>query len=215
MLEVSNLSKIYNEKTIFDTVQIGFEPGIIGVLGKNGTGKSTFLNILAGLIRKSSGEILFNGKNIDDDIINWKRQIGLVPEFPQLFPKLSIMEHIELSIKLYKLNTTTEEVTNYLELFDLINFKDYYSDECSQGMKKKLSIILSIIHSPSVLILDEPFNALDIEGSITLKKMLLDYNKDKNKIILITSHILESLEPLVDTLLYIKNKSFKKSQSRI
>lgn len=205
MLDLIKLSKSYGSKSVLANVTLSLTPSCVGILGKNGTGKTTLLNIISSAIKKDGGDIHFNNKSIYSDLKLWKRRVGVVPEFPELFENLTIYEHMKLSVELYNITINNEEMDEYLNYFDLNPYRDYFIEECSQGMKKKLSIILGIIHNPSVLILDEPFNGLDIESVILLKKLIHNFNKNRDKLILITSHMLESLDNIIDNVLLINN----------
>jgi ABC-type multidrug transport system ATPase subunit len=206
MLELINVSKSFGNKNVVDSFSLRMNNACLGLLGPNGSGKTTTLKLLSTLLYPDSGEIIYNGLSIHKNAKEWKKKIGVIPEYPELFENLTIFEHIYLLTEIYEVRekNTTVRIQEYLEYFQLDKYKDTLCSECSQGMKKKLSIILAIVHNPEVLILDEPFNGLDMHGIKGLKDLLLKYWKI-GKTIIITSHLLDTMEKVLESVAIIDN----------
>lgn len=202
MLEFIDISKTFGEKKVLENFSIKINNQCLGILGPNGAGKSTILKLSSTLLYPDSGKILFNGNPIYDDVKEWKKKIGLVPEYPELFNNLTIYEHLLISSTIYGIEGKKDLINQYLEYFQLLQYKDTICSDCSQGMKKKLSIILAVIHDPEILILDEPFNGLDMYGISCLKKTILEYSKN-GKTVIITTHLLDLVEKVVDSVTMI------------
>ena len=181
-----------------DNVNLEIPNGsLFGLLGLNGAGKSTIINILAGLCLKNSGTVKINNFNIDNQRKKASCQIGIVPQEINFDPFFTPKEILDVQAGLYgikKKNRKTEEI---LEDLDLSSKANSYARGLSGGMKRRLMIAKALVHSPSILVLDEPTAGVDV----TLRKQLWNYiNKLKNKgtTILLTTHYIEEAERLCD-----------------
>ncbi|MCH5431020.1 MULTISPECIES: ATP-binding cassette domain-containing protein [Lactococcus] len=164
---------------------------IIGLIGENGAGKTTLMNILSGL---QNANELFNCEESDSDNILY------VPSNIEPFDYMSVMEFVDIIRKYSKSKKSNSEILQDLELEDK---KDTMVNSLSQGMKKKLTLINVFLYDYSLVILDEPFNSVDVKYIYQLKKMLIELKKRTT--ILISSHILDTLNDICDNFVYLKN----------
>lgn len=200
MIKITDLSKNYNGLLALDNLTLSIsESSIFGFVGPNGAGKSTALNILTGIILPTSGQVIILGNDVKKKSIDIKKRIGVIPEILALFDGLTGEEHLTFVGKVYgvKKNILPDRIKELLDFFDLASAKDRLIETYSQGMRKKLAFAASIIHSPDILFLDEPFENVD---PISRKKMkeVLNKFKAKGKTAMITSHSLIELEDLCD-----------------
>ncbi len=191
MIKIKNLSVNYGKKQVLKNMNLELDSNQIhGVLGLNGAGKTTFFNTLYGLKKIKSGKITVNDNKVQ------KKNIAYLETHNYFYPNITGMEYLSLFIN------PDFEIIKWNKLFDLPLNK--IIETYSTGMKKKLAILGILKLDKSILILDEPFNGLDLETSRTLKLTLLKL-KESGKTIIISSHILESLTTLCDKLHYLKN----------
>ncbi|MDS1005224.1 ABC transporter ATP-binding protein [Clostridium sporogenes] len=199
-MEINNISKKYKYQ-LFSNIKYEFKKNnIYSIFGKNGIGKTTLLNIIAGFINTDSGAINYKG---------YENEIMFIDENPIPFELLSGEEFIIMTLKFKNLNIELQEIHNLFKLFEMFNYKDSIISTYSKGMKYKLLIILIKLTNPKILILDEPLNEVDI---ITLEKVRnLFYNMKKDRIIIFSTHIPDMAFKLSDTILYLThNKLIEK-----
>lgn len=200
VIEVKDVSKSFRKVPVLEHISLKFESGnIYGLYGRNGAGKSVFLKLLCGFYVPTSGQILFDGKDYNANLM-FPDSLRALIEKPSFFPELSGYANLKLLADIQKRIGDTE-ILQALSIVELIEDKDKKYDEYSLGMKQKLGIAQAIMEDPEILILDEPFNG--IEHKTVLK--LIDYlilEKKKNKIIIISTHIKEDLEKLTDKIYY-------------
>jgi len=206
ILEVRNLSKDFGN---FKLGPLNFEvkKGEIYILvGPNGSGKTTTLKLIIGLLKKDKGEIFLNGEKIDYSKDEFKRKIGFIQDTPFVYPYLSGIEQIFFIASIYGIKK--EDVKNRLlyfsELFDTKEWMNEISKNYSYGMKQKVNIIQVLICEPELLMIDEPLVALDPKAIYNFKKYLKNL-KEKNKGILITTHSLSFAEEMGDRIGFIKD----------
>jgi ABC-2 type transport system ATP-binding protein len=198
MLEIKGLTKRYSHTTAVDNVSFRIDPGeVYGYLGPNGSGKTTTVKMLTGLLEPSAGAIFFNGRDIRSDLIGYRRRLGYVPEEPHLYPYLSGKEYLELVGRLRSIpeRTLAAKVEGLLELFDLGAYRYSPISSYSKGMKQKILICAALLHNPEVLIFDEPLSGLDVTSVLVFQDVVKSLAAE-GKIILYTSHILELIEKL-------------------
>ena len=201
MIVINNLSFSYNEKLVLQNINISFEENLThGIVGLNGSGKTTFFNILAGFLSEDKGTIELNGQKIK------KNDIAYIDSESFFYPKLTGLEFLSV---FPNTNLNYDEV-ELARIFDLP--LDEFIDNYSTGMKKKLLIISQLKQDKKIFILDEPFNGLDMESNKTLQ-MIIELLNNKNKTIFIASHIIEPLYTICQKIHHLKNKHFVKSYS--
>lgn len=196
MLEVRYLTKYYAHVPAVDSVSFTIGPGeVVGYLGPNGSGKSTTVKMLTGLLRPTTGRILFEGRNIGEQSIAYRKRLGYVPEDPNLYPYMSGREYLQL---VGRLRSIPEELLNHkvdelLQLFSLRLYRYAPIASYSKGMKQKVLISAALLHNPDVLIFDEPLSGLDV-ASVLIFRNLVQALARQGKIILYSSHVLEIVE---------------------
>ena len=203
-IEAKNVNKIFFKKSKQVNALIDFDinikrGSIHGLLGPNGAGKSTFINILGGLVKKNSGTVSICGINIDKNSKLSKFKIGIVPQELNIDPFFSPVELLELQAGLYgisKKNRKTEEILHNLKLSEQRNA---YARTLSGGMRRRLLIAKALVHSPEMLILDEPTAGVDIDIRSSVWNYIRLINS-KGTTICLTTHYLEEAENLCDTI---------------
>ncbi|PPR49605.1 MAG: Daunorubicin/doxorubicin resistance ATP-binding protein DrrA [Alphaproteobacteria bacterium MarineAlpha5_Bin5] len=208
-IEAKNVNKIFYKKSsqtnALDNFNIRIKKGSIhGLLGPNGAGKSTFINILGGLVKKNSGTVSICGLNIDSFSKQSKFKIGIVPQELNIDPFFSPNELLELQAGLYGIPKKERKTETILKNVGLHEQKNAYARTLSGGMRRRLLVAKALVHSPEMLILDEPTAGVDVE----LRRSLWNYIKrinDEGTTICLTTHYLEEAEELCDNITIINN----------
>lgn len=197
-IEIKNLSKSFKNNTIIKDINMVLEGGkIYGLVGRNGSGKSVFLKIISGLYNPTSGEVIYNGIDIFKEKIIPPSTRALI-EKPTFLPELTGMENLRLLASIqHKIGD--KEIIDSLKKVNMYNDKDKKYSKYSLGTKQKLGIAQVLMENPDVIILDEPFNGIELATVKTLRNLLLE-EKNKGKLIIIATHIKEDIEELVDVL---------------
>lgn len=200
VIETRNLSKIYSKNTVVNSVDMHVEKGkIYGLLGKNGAGKTTTMCMLLNLISPSSGEILLFGKNPGKYSTEVYSKIGSIIETPGFYENLTAYENLKVLAKL-RGNYNPQNINLVLEMVNLENAKSKKFKDFSLGMKQRLGIAAAIMHTPELLILDEPINGLDPIGIKEIRTLLKRLTHEFGITILISSHILSEIENIADVI---------------
>ena len=205
-IRIDQLSKTYaGGKQALTDVSLDVPRGqIFGLLGPNGAGKSTMINILAGLVAKSSGHATIWGFDIDAQPRNAKRSIGIVPQELLFDPFFTPREALEIQAGLYGVPKSERITDELLAAVHLTDKADAYARTLSGGMKRRLLVAKAMVHSPPILVLDEPTAGVDIE----LRQQLWDYVKSLNRegvTVVLTTHYLEEAEQLCDRIAIINH----------
>ena len=198
LLEARHLVKRFHGITVVDDVSFVVHPGeVVGYLGPNGSGKTTTGRMLTGLVEPSGGSVIFDGRNVSDDPIEYRRRLGYVPEEPTLYPFLSAREQLRLLGRLRELPPALMErkLSALLELFGMADAAEQSISAYSKGMRQKVLIIAALLHDPDLLIFDEPDSGLDVTTSLVLRH-LVHTLAARGKAVLYSSHILEVVEKL-------------------
>jgi ABC-2 type transport system ATP-binding protein len=196
MLELRRLSKHFSGIPAVDDVSFSARPGqVTGYLGPNGSGKSTTIKMITGLLERTSGQILFDGKPIDDDLIAYKRRMGYVPEEPNLYNHLSGAEYLTMVADLRGLpaRESNERIDGLLRLLSLYDDRHAGIAGYSKGMRQKVLIAAALMHNPDLVLLDEPFSGLDVGSSLVLRSLITELAA-RGKVILFSSHELDTVE---------------------
>lgn len=195
MIKIINLKKRYNNKIFMRDFNARILSGEITLLcGKNGAGKSTLMKIISGLINYS-GEIQID--NYNNRSIVSKRKLGYIPETPEIYEDLTVWDHIEFNARIYKIDDWKPKAEKLCEDFNLLDHKDKLGIELSKGMLQKTNIIMTLIHDPDILLIDEPFTGLDPQSINKLMKYMLMYKKH-HKTLVVSTHILDSMNLIWD-----------------
>ena len=213
--EVNKTFKKKNKKTLaLQNFNIQIKKGSIhGLLGPNGAGKSTFINILGSLVKKDSGNINICNLNIDSETKQSKFKIGIVPQELNIDPFFTPYELLELQAGLYGIRKAKRKTDEILENVGLIDQKNSYARTLSGGMRRRLLVAKALVHSPEMLILDEPTAGVDVD----LRKSLWNYIKKINKLgttICLTTHYLEEAEELCGRITILNNGKVIKDDTK-
>jgi ABC-2 type transport system ATP-binding protein len=205
-IRIESLTKVYEGgKLALDAVSFDVPRGqIFGLLGPNGAGKSTLINILAGLVTKTSGKALIWGFDIDEHPRNAKRSIGVVPQEIIFDPFFTPKETLEIQAGLYGIAQAQRRSDELLAAMHLADKANAYSRTLSGGMKRRLLVAKAMVHSPPILVLDEPTAGVDVE----LRRQLWDYVRSLNRqgvTVVLTTHYLEEAEELCDRIAIINH----------
>jgi ABC-2 type transport system ATP-binding protein len=205
MLEVQHLFRSFRTIPAIEDISFRVAPGeIVGFLGPNGAGKSTTVKIITGMLRPNEGRVLFEGKDIRDDMVAFRAAIGYVPEEAHLYSYLSGLEYLQLVGRLRGIGEALLE-SKAARLLKLLNLESWqYSpiSTYSKGMRQRVLIAAALLHDPMLLIFDEPLSGLDVVSS-RLFKDLLELLAAEGKAILYISHVLEVVEQVCNRVIVI------------
>jgi len=199
-IETIDLTKNFGSLTAVNNLNLTVNCGeIFGFLGPNGAGKTTTIKLLTGLLKPASGTAKIMGKDIQDNPIEVKSVIGLVPDEPQVYEKLTGVEFLRFMGSLFGIEKSIIEkkIVELLKLFDLANRGEELIQGYSHGMKQKIAIAGALIHSPKVLFFDEPTIGLDPKSARIIKD-ILKYRAKSGDCIFVSTHILEIAERMCD-----------------
>ena len=202
IIELINLKKYYGNSRGIEDVSLKIKKGTIyGFIGPNGAGKSTTIRSIIGLINKTSGVILINGKEFNKDDIKTKKEIGYLPSEINLYPELTVKQMLDYHQTFYDkdLSIRRNELVQLLKINENQKIKDL-----SLGNLKKVGIVLALMHEPKLLILDEPTSGLDPIMQMTFHDILLK-EKEKGTTILYSSHVLSEISNICDVVGFIKD----------
>ena len=206
MLEARNLTKRYASVPAVQEVAFRLEPNqVLGCLGPNGSGKSTTVKMLTGLLQPTRGKVLFNGRDIHDDLVGYRRQLGYVPEEANLYPYLTGREYLEMAGLLRGMarGVLAKKIDALLELFSLQAHRNSSVASYSKGMRQRILLIAALMHDPALLIFDEPLSGLDVTTALTLKNLIKALG-EQGRTIFYCSHVLEVVEQVCTHLLILR-----------
>lgn len=207
ILSVKEVSKSFGDKKVVKNISFDIKAGeIVGFLGPNGAGKSTTINMISTILDIDKGRVLFNGKDINENEKEFKMTLGLVPQDIAVFSDLSAYNNVKFFGSLYGLRGAElkEKTKEALECVGLLDKKDDYPDSYSGGMKRRLNIACSIVHSPKLLIMDEPTVGIDPQS----RNNILEVTKklrDGGTAIIYTSHYMEEVESICSKIIIVDN----------
>lgn len=207
MIKFKNVTKIYN-KSIKAVNDVSFEVHggeIVGFTGPNGSGKTTTIKMLTGILPPDKGDIKINGFDIKKNMIQAKSSIGYIADSPDMFLRLKGIEFLNFISDVYKVSDDDRKkrVSELAERFELTDALSSPMMSYSHGMRQKLMVIAALVHNPPVWILDEPMTGLDPKSSYELKEMMREHAK-KGNAVFFSTHVLEVAEKLCDKVIIIK-----------
>jgi ABC-2 type transport system ATP-binding protein len=205
MLEVAHVSKVYTGIPAVDDVSFQIARGeIVGFIGPNGAGKSTTVKIITGMVQPTRGRVLFEGRPILDDLLNFRARLGYVPEEAHLYPHLSGLEHLQLVGRQRGLGERLilKRSTILLEQLGLESWRHTPISLYSKGMRQRVLLATAILHNPQLIVLDEPLSGLDVVTAQIFRDLLTELAAD-GKAILYISHVLEVVEKVCHRVLVI------------
>ena len=206
MLRIEKLTKTYGSKKAVDNLSLHIRRGeIYGFIGHNGAGKTTTLKSVAGILDFDEGEILIDGKSIRKSPVECKRMIAYIPDNPDLYDFMSGIKYLNFIADIFGVSPSErqEKIRKYADAFELTKDLAQPISSYSHGMKQKLAVISAWIHSPKLIIMDEPFVGLDPKAAHLLKEMMREHC-DKGGAIFFSTHVLEVAEKLCDKVAIIK-----------
>lgn len=203
ILEVINLEKYYRKNKAVDNISFNLSRGeIIGLIGPNGAGKTTTIKCILSLLKRTSGEIFIEG--IDVRKVEARQRLAYIPETPEIYPLLTVWEHLKFIALAYRLEQWQEKGEDLLYRFNLEHKKNELGKNLSKGMKQKVSICCALLNKPEIFLVDEPFVGLDPKAIKELKDSFM-YLKNSGKTVLISTHMLDTVQGLCDRILVMKN----------
>lgn len=213
MLKIEHLTKIYGDKRAVDDLSLEIKAGeIYGFIGHNGAGKTTTIKAVCGILGFEQGEIFIDGKSVKKDPMACKKIIAYIPDNPDLYDYMTGMQFLNFAADIFEVDKETrqQKIAEYAEKFELTNDLFKPLSAYSHGMKQKLAIISALIHSPKLIIMDEPFVGLDPKASHIVKQIMREMC-DKGCAIFFSTHVLEVAEKLCDKVAIIKQGRLIKS----
>ncbi len=206
LVEVKNIKKNYGKNKAVKGISFSIEEDeILGLLGPNGSGKTTTIGMLLGLLKPTSGEIFINGQKLDGNRIEILEQINFISPYIELPKKLTVKQNLTVYGKLYKINNINERIEFLSEKLRLERLLNSITGELSSGQKNRVSLAKALINEPKVLLLDEPTASLDPEVGDFVRSFLEDYKKEKKISILLASHNMNEVTRLCKSILMMKD----------
>ena len=211
IIKFENVSISFGQRTVLDNVNFKInEKTIHGLLGPNGAGKSTMYHLITGLLEPKKGKILINGEDVTKVPVYLRTRkygISFVPQYGGTFADLTLHDNLKAisEIVIENKHLRTERINYLISKFELENIKDIKSKKLSGGERKRLTIALSLLSKPKILLLDEPFSALDILSVKMLQELIINLQQENNITIAICDHIASSLLQIVDSAMILSN----------
>ena len=208
-LKLENVSKTFVGKQAVDNISFEVnKPGVFGLLGTNGAGKTTTIRMLLGIIKKDSGEITWNGKQVERRTVNF----GYLPEERGVYPKTKIQDQLMYFAQLKGMNKAdaTKEINKWAKVLKVDEYLPMTAEKLSKGNQQKVQFMTAIIHNPELIVLDEPFSGLDPVNTEILKNVIIEL-VNQGKYIIMSSHQMASIEEFCkDILILNKGKTVLK-----
>ena len=206
MLKINNLTKKYADKVAVNNLSLHIAPGeIYGFIGHNGAGKTTTLKSIAGILDYDSGEILIDGKSAKSEPLACKAVTAYIPDNPDIYDFMTGIQYLNFIADVFKVSDSerASRISEYAKMFEIEDSLNDLIGTYSHGMKQKLVIISALIHSPKLIMMDEPFVGLDPKATHQLKQIMRNIC-DNGGAIFFSTHVLEVAEKLCDKVAVIK-----------
>ncbi|WP_440913023.1 ABC transporter ATP-binding protein [Candidatus Pelagibacter sp.] len=205
-IEVINLSKSYKTKKAVNNINFKInENEIVGLLGPNGCGKTTTIGMILGLLKPTSGQVLINGKNIENNKISILHKMNFISPYIELPKKLTVKQNLIVYGKLYNIQNLNQRIIFLSEKLRLGDLLDKITGELSSGQKNRVSLAKALINDPTVLLLDEPTAALDPETADFIRTFLEKYKEEKKISVLLASHNMDEVKRLCNSVMMMKD----------
>ena len=205
-IEVINLSKSYKTKKAVNNINFKInENEIVGLLGPNGCGKTTTIGMILGLLKPTSGQVLINGKNIENNKISILHKMNFISPYIELPKKLTVNQNLIVYGKLYNIQNLNKRINFLSEKLRLGDLLDKITGELSSGQKNRVSLAKALINDPTVLLLDEPTAALDPETADFIRTFLEKYKEEKKISVLLASHNMDEVKRLCNSVMMMKD----------
>ena len=208
MIEIKNISKSFGDNNALIDVSATLNEGeIIALIGENGAGKSTLMRIMCGYLSPTKGEVLIYGNSVETNRINALKFIGYVPEISSLYGDMIVYDFLKWIAGIWNIKSYEEIILKVSKQMQITNVLTEKIDNLSKGYKKRVEIASALIHSPKILILDEPTDGLDPNQKFEIRNFIKDYSKDN--IVLISTHVLEDADVADKVIMLSKGQIIK------
>ena len=205
-IEINNLSKQYRNTLAVKNINFKINKGaIIGLLGPNGCGKSTTIGMMLGLIKPTSGTVVINGQNIENNRTSLLEKMNFISPYVELPKKLTVEENLKVYGRLYGVKNLKDKIYNLMKKLNLTQFITRKTGELSSGQKNRVSLAKALINDPEILLLDEPTASLDPDVGDYIREIIEDFSANKGTTILLASHNMNEVERLCDEVMMMKN----------
>lgn len=199
-LQIIHLNKKFGEQVALNDINLEIgNSEIIGLLGPNGAGKSTLMKSIVGVLKIDEGQILFNGNDVAENEITTKKNMGFLPENNPLYPEMYVKEYLNFVADIHQISK--ERVDEVIELVGITPEKSKKISQLSKGYKQRVGLAQAILHSPDLLILDEPTNGLDPNQIIEIRNVIKEIGRQKT--VILSTHIMQEVEALCSRVILI------------
>ena len=206
VIQINNLNKKYKNTLVVKNLNFKIPKGkIIGLLGPNGCGKSTTIGMLLGLIKPTSGCVLINGKEMENNRTNLLQKMNFISPYIELPKKLTIEENLRVYGTMYGVKNLDNKIFELMKMLNLFEFKKRKTGELSSGQKNRVSLAKALINDPEILLLDEPTASLDPDVGDYIRTYIENFASQKGKTILLASHNMNEVERLCHEVMMMKN----------
>ena len=205
-IEVNNLAKRFKNALAVNNISFKINKGtIIGLLGPNGCGKSTTIGMMLGLIKPTSGTVVINGQNIENNRTSLLEKMNFISPYIELPKKLTVEENLKVYGRLYGVKNLEDKISEIMEKLNLTEFKKRKTGELSSGQKNRVSLAKALINDPEILFLDEPTASLDPDVGDNIRTFIEDFASKKGTTILLASHNMNEVERLCHEVMMMKD----------
>jgi len=205
-IEINNLTKQFKNALAVKNISFKINKGkIIGLLGPNGSGKTTTIGMMLGLIKPSNGTVTINHKNIENNRTSLLEKMNFISPYVELPKKLTVEENLKVYGRLYGVKNLKEKISSLMEKLNLTEFRSRKTGELSSGQKNRVSLAKALINDPEILLLDEPTASLDPDVGDYVRSFIEDYASNKGSTILLASHNMNEVERLCHEVMMMKN----------
>ena len=206
IIEINNLTKQFKNALAVKNISFKINKGkIIGLLGPNGSGKTTTIGMMLGLIKPTSGTVVINHKNIENHRTSLLEKMNFISPYVELPKKLTVEENLKVYGRLYGVKNLKEKISSLMEKLNLTEFRSRKTGELSSGQKNRVSLAKALINDPEILLLDEPTASLDPDVGDYVRSVIEDYASNKGSTILLASHNMNEVERLCHEVMMMKN----------
>jgi len=205
-IEVNNLAKRFKNALAVNNISFKINKGtIIGLLGPNGCGKSTTIGMMLGLIKPTSGTVVINGQNIENNRTSLLEKMNFISPYIELPKKLTVEENLKVYGRLYGVKNLEGKISEIMEKLNLTEFKKRKTGELSSGQKNRVSLAKALVNDPEILLLDEPTASLDPDVGDNIRTFIEDFASKKGATILLASHNMNEVERLCHEVMMMKD----------
>ncbi|KJF44045.1 gliding motility-associated ABC transporter ATP-binding subunit GldA [Draconibacterium sediminis] len=202
IVETRNITKLFGKQKALDSISFSVNKGeLVGFLGPNGAGKSTTMKIITGYLPQDEGDILIDGEKVSGQNLEYKKQIGYLPEHNPLYTDLYVKEFLEITAGFYHLKNKKQRIAEMIDLTGLGIEQHKKIRALSKGYRQRVGLAQALIHDPSILILDEPTTGLDPNQLEEIRTLIREISKEKT--VILSSHIMQEVEAVCNRVLII------------